>query len=372
MQHLKRPFLLLLSLPVLLLAGCGDNMPVNPCENDFDQQQLFSHLYSAVIAPAYIRLQQEVYELEVAGLAFVQDPDQDNLRLLRAEWKDAYLAWQRAEPFCFGPAEDVFLRASLNNFPVNANAVENAVQTGNYNFDNPETFDKGFPALDYLLFGLRETDAEIVAAFAGDTGYSVYLDALLQDMRQRTEQVTQAWTTEGYLDIFLSNTGTAAGSSLSLIINSLNEHYERTKRDRLGIPSGVLTLNLPNPDRVEAFYSGISAELAVAALEASQRFYLSFDEGAGADRTGLDDLLQYVDARKGDRSLDAVIQEQYSRAIEATRAIGDPLSEAVENDNAAVVNAYNEATRQVIHLKTDLPSVLCVAITYVDNPSDTD
>jgi hypothetical protein len=92
----------------------------------------------------------------------------------------------------------------------------------------------------------------------------------------------------------------------------------------------------------------------------------------GKNGVGLDDYLRTVGTMKGNETLDAVIQNQFTSALNALDALSNPLSETVNTNNAAVVNAYNELTKQLVYIKTDMPSVLCVAITYIDNPSDSD
>ncbi len=367
-----------LSLPLLcfllLLAGCNnDDTNTDPCANDFDQTGLFIHLADEVILPLYGDLQIKVSDLQQKTDNFSDNPNTTTLAILRTSWKTAYLAWERCEPFEFGPAADVFLRNSLNNFPVNAPAIDQNIQSGSYNFDNPEAYDKGFPALDYLLFGIGADDAAIVAKYTADplaANYRQYLLDLVTDIAERVTQTQDGWVS-GYRDVFVQNTGTAAGSSLSLVVNNLNEHYENIKRDRLGIPSGVLTLGFTNPDKTEAYYSGISAELALEAVTWSRRFYRGTNF-TGGENTGLDDFLNYIDATKNGKPLDVVIQEQYQAAIQAVSAITDPLSEAVDQDSETVIAAYNELTKQVVNLKTDMPTALCVSITYIDNPSDSD
>ena len=189
-------------------------------------------------------------------------------------------------------------------------------------------------------------------------------------MQSKVTQTHDTWK-NGYRDSFVTKTGTAAGNSLSQIINSWNENYELIKRNKIGVPSGVLDLNFPLADKVEAVYSGISSSLAVEALNASLSLYLGKGKD-GIDRVGLDDFLNEINAEKNEKTLDEVIQEQFANAINAVSALPDPLSEAIENDEMPTVLAYNEITKQVINIKTDLPSVLCISITYVDNPSDSD
>jgi len=368
-----RSFPLPLLFVLLLIAGCNNDNNTDPCANDFDQTGLFINLADQVILPIYGDLLTKVEDLQQKAGNFGNTPNATTLAILRNSWKTAYLAWQRAEPFEFGPAADVFLRNSLNNFPTNTQQIDQNIQSGSYDFDDPEAFDKGFPALGYLLYGIGADEAAIIARFTTDpaaAAYRQYLLDMVADIRERLTQTQDAWVA-GYRDVFIQNTGTAAGSSLSLIVNNLNEHYERIKRDRIGIPSGVLTLGFTNPDKTEAFYGGLSAELTLEAVTWSRRFYTGANF-TGSENTGLDDFLNHINATKDGKPLDVVIREQYQSAIQAVSAIQDPLSEAVDQDSETVITAYNELTKQVVNLKTDMPTALCVSITYIDNPSDSD
>jgi predicted lipoprotein len=362
MKHTLVFFLLPL---VLLFAACEDDSSSNPCESDFDQQALFLNTAENLIIPAYAKLESSSMTLDAAAQTFAEAPSTTSLEVLRAAFRSAYLDWQAVAQYEFGPAEERALRATLNNFPLNEQALESKVAAADYDFTNPNTFDKGFPALDYLLYGLGDgTESTIVSELSTDL-YADFLLAQTQFIAEAVSATHDAWT-GGYLSTFVDNTGTAAGSSLSLIINNLNEHYEMIKRDKIGVPSGVVTLGFTNPDEVEARYSGLSLDLAEAATEAAQLFY------TGGNGAGLDDYLEAVNATKEGESLNTRIQAQFGSALEALAKVNGPLREAVDEETEVVVTAYNELTKQIVNIKTDLPSVLCVAITYIDNPSDSD
>ncbi|MEQ8706506.1 MAG: imelysin family protein [Phaeodactylibacter sp.] len=372
MQLLKPVFTFVLTASVLLFSGCDSNMggTQSPCESDFDQQALFQHVVDALILPGYAALELSTQNLQTAASDFAQAPSPETLDEVRTAFQAAYLNWQDAAQYEFGPAEEVALRATLNNFPLNINALESRIVGGAYDFANPNTFDKGFPALDYLLYGLGDrTDGAIVAQFE-EAAYAEFLTAQTAFMAESVKRVHDAWK-NGYRDQFLVTTGTAAGASLSQIINGLNEHYEMIKRDKLGIPSGVVTLGFTNPDKVEAPYSGLSLALAQRALLAAEQFYLGVGRD-GQNGPGLDDYLEAVNATKEGESLNTRIQQQFDVAKAALAAVPAPLRTAVDENNDLAVTAYNEIARQIVNLKTDMPSVLCVAITYIDNPSDSD
>ena len=250
------------------------------------------------------------------------------------------LDWQRVAQFEFGPAEKVFLRNSLNNFPLNEEALEINIQSESFNADNPETYDKGFPALDYLLY--KDDFMTTLAFYQSPTAelHKRYLTKVINDIHSRIAQTYKGWM-EGYADTFINNTGTAAGSALSLIINNLNQNYELIKREKIGIPSGVLTLGFQNPKLVEAYYSGLSVHLATAALKAAEDLYLGKSEPE-TNGTGLDDYLQQIGVKKEDQFLDELIQQQFQSALIALSELKHPISEEVEHNQSAVQTAYNE------------------------------
>lgn len=359
---------------ILLFSACDEDKGGNPCQSDFDQVSLYANVADNIIIPGYNRLSSELFNLQLANDLFAQNPGLSQLINLRNAFVSAYTQWQWVAQFEFGPAEQQMLRSRFNNFPVNAQEVEAKVQLGDFSLNNPDTYDKGFPALDYLLYGIAETDNQILNLLSnpGQMGYQNYISAIIEDMEQRSLAVLKAWQEEGYRESFIENTGTAAGASLSLLINNLNAHYEIIKRDKIGIPSGVTTLGITFPEKVEGFYSGLSLSLAEEALKAAEGLYRGRNTQSGADGPGLDDYLQAVNATKEGQNLSSLIKNQFQKALEALAQAEPPLSTAIESNNEVVVNAYNEITRQLVNLKTDMPSVLCVSITYVDNASDSD
>ena len=67
-----------------------------------------------------------------------------------------------------------------------------------------------------------------------------------------------------------------------------------------------------------------------------------------------------------------MIKNQFTAAKNALAALTGKLSDEVTNNTSVVETAYNELSKQVVNIKTDMPSVMCISITYVDNPSDSD
>lgn len=356
-------FILLISL--CFLAACSDENTVEtPCQFEYNRQQLFSDLADKLILPGYNQLEESLTELQGAVNDLEQDPSQAALETVETRFITAWRQWQQVAQFGFGPAETEALRSSLNPFPTNESAIDAHLASGSWDLNVPMTFDKGFPALDYLLFG-EGSRVETLAFFQNDPHALAFLAENVDFMLQKVEVVKNAWD-NNYRSTFINNTGTAAGSSLSLVVNSLNEHYEMIKRDKLGIPLGVNTLGIPNPEQVEAPHSGLSLELLALALDASEDYFLGFGG------QGLDDYLDAAGAQKDGQDLSELIEAQYQQARASLGAVDGELKEAVTEDVDDANAAYEELTRVIPLIKTDMPSMICVAITYIDNPSDSD
>ena len=85
---------------------------------------------------------------------------------------------------------------------------------------------------------------------------------------------------------------------------------------------------------------------------------------------GLDDYLQAINEEG--KTLDSNIQAQFTAAKSSLNTLSDPLSNDVINNNSAVISAYNELSKILVNIKTNMPSLMCISITYIDNASDSD
>lgn len=365
-QQMKTSYLslqLFALLSLLLAFGCQDDEDGsgNACGGNFDQTAMLTAYADNLFVPQFNELKADADALLASTNDFLETTDATNLARVRADIQSLYLSYVENEMLQLGPAEDVDLQAVMNPFPVNEDAVEELMNTG---FENHVFgFDRGLPALEYLFFGPFD-DTQLISRFENrnfNTRNRNYLSFVVGSMQEAVATVSEAWN-GNYRTDFIANTGTAAGSSVSQLVNALNEQWERTKRDRLGIPAGIATLGITNPETVEAPYLGNSLELLSTTIQGSKRMF----------QAGLDDYLDAVNAQKSGTPLSTLINTQYDLGAAAVAGLPSPLSNTVDEMPDAVANAYAELVRNIVLMKTDMPSVLCVAITYVDNPSDSD
>ncbi len=362
----------------LFLAGaftaCGDK-GTELKKDGFDRKALLTNVGNKLIAPGYLAFNAAATELHAAAGQFAASPDAASLGTLQNKLKDAYRAYQSVAPFEFGPAEQELIRANLNTFPTDVSQINANLGAGTYDLGTASNLDaKGFPALDYLLFGLGADADAVVGQYTTDADAArrkKYLTDLTQEIKAKAEKVHTAWSAAGgnYLNTFVNADGTDQGSSLGLLVNQLNWEYELLKNAKIGIPLGKKTLGTPLPENVEAYYSGMSAELARLSLQTLENVYFGKDK-SGNNGTGLDDYLVSLNARRGETTLAEAIAGQFQTAKSKLAAVGDPLAGTIRSNAGPVNEAYAEIQRGVVLLKSDLPSQLGVLITYQDNDGD--
>ena len=304
---------------------------------------------------------------------FALAPDVQSLITLRNQLQQTWLKWQFVAHFHFGPVEDEELRPFLNNFPVFSQRVEQTLDSSSYNLSDPYyAYSRGFPAIEYLVYGTDTNSSQTIDRFTTDSKASqrLQLAANIIDLIQlKANNVYEAWTpTMGnYRQTFISNLGVSNGSSISLLVNAFNQSYEYIKNNRLGNPVGAKTGYFADPNTVEALYSKESLPLLLNAV-ATSRFLF---EG-GTDALGLDDFLDATNAQKGGMLLSSLIKTQYSMITDGLTQVNNSLYELVLNDPSTSQAIYADIQNMVIYLKTDLPAALCISIVYNDNVDDGD
>ena len=330
-----------------------------------------------IIIPGYQSLATSVNSLDSAITDFNASPNSTKLSNVQILFKTAYTAWVSVSQFnYFGPASDNLPPLSgLDKFPADTVTIKNNI-SGNPGTVNINSYAnqsaKGFAALDYLLF---DNSAGLINSYTTDANAAnrkQYLAIVSTDIKTETDNVLNGWLSS-YNTTFMTGTGTSVSSSLGLVINSLDQEVDILKNYRLGVPLGAVLVSTSgtNPTQVEAYYSGISSQLMLTQVKAMEGLYL----GTGANGNGLG-LSNYV--KESSRlynsyngvSLDNAITSQFATVIADLQMVPDPLSQTIQTNAAPATKAFTDIQQLLLLLKTDMPSLLAVAITYGDNDGD--
>jgi len=331
-----------------------------------------------IVIPSYEIFQTKLGIMATSAEEFASAPSEALLQQLREDWVNAYIEYQNVELFEFGPADKYILRNYFNIYPADVSGIEENISDPSANLQVPDAYPRqGFPALDYLINGVGNSDLEIVGFYTDETSGSArinYLSTVIARMEERLENVISEWPS--YRETFISKTGLDIGSSTGLVVNAFVLEYERYVRSgKIGIPAGVMVVTggIPQPDKVEAFYKkDISKILALTAHGAARRFFNGEARETGEDGPSFKSYLDALEAKDETSGvlLSTIINNQFELIETKIEVLPDNFHSAVQNENEAMVEAYDAMQALVRYLKVDMTSAMSVTITYTDNDGD--
>jgi hypothetical protein len=360
-------------LTLFVVWSCSDSGPSGPNVDNFDREAVLENWADNIVIPAFTNFSETTDQLHASAEAFEAEPTQERLDNLRERWRTAYLAFQHVSMFEMGQAMDLRYRENLNIYPTDAAEIESSISSGTYNLTLPSLSNsQGFPALDYMLHGVADSDAGILAVYTGSDAdkYLGYLTDLTERIDGLTGEVLENWTS-GYRDIFVSNSGNGANSSLDMMVNDYIFYYEKSLRaGKIGIPAGVFS-GSPLSSHVEAYYSdGLSKALFNEALTASINFFNGVHFGNDTSGQSLSDYLDYLNTMKEGTDLSQLINDQFETARQQGQMLNDDFAAQVEADNTMMLATYDELQQNVVYMKVDMLQALNINVDYVDADGD--
>lgn len=189
---MKKTILAAVSLLMIWACSSDDSSDTDAIQNDdFDRSAMLVNWADNIIIPAYEDLNTKLGTLVSEKDVFIAEPNAANLESLRTAWKEAYKVWQHVEMFNVGMAENTNYIFQMNVYPTNIEDINSNIESQDYNLSSVNNNDAvGFPALDYMLYGLAESDAEIIEVYtsAADSGKrKTYLSDLTDQMKTLTQ-----------------------------------------------------------------------------------------------------------------------------------------------------------------------------------------
>lgn len=364
-QQVMKPYLYLSILFCLsLLMGCNDTE--NGPEVTFDRAEMLENMADNIILPRLQAFQSEATELHAAVNAFAQDVNAENLAAARSAWADAAEDWQYVSAFGFGPGDLSLgpIGSVLGTFPADASAIEQAIAAQDFSLNNFRRDVRGLYALEYLLYGPQPNQDNTLSFYQASEGAArlAYLQAVSDNLNTNTGQVVSEWQS-GYRSSFIENDGTSAGSSAAQLFNAFSQDFEVLKNFKVGLPAGNRSgQTSAEPTKVEAYYSGMSRQL----LDDHFNSVVSLWEGG--DGPGFREYLLSVE---GGPALVQATEEQIIQVEQDLASLPDePLSQLIEQDAASVDNLYTELQKLTRFFKSDMSSLLGIAITYNSGDGD--
>jgi predicted lipoprotein len=352
---MKKIFIL---IPFLyLLWSCGSSEEVG---SGFDRKTMLTLYADEFIIPTFAELKQQTAQLNSSIQKLSFQPTLENLTLAQTDWKQTMLVWQKANGFNFGPASDQFgkLDQNIAIFPISPEKIEQFVAKGDTALQNFDRDSRGLMGVEYLLFG--DSQAEVIAKLSGTR--AAYLRSISADVAKRVASVSDKWAQ--YRSEFLASTGTDGGSSASLLYNEFVGNFESIKNFKVGLPLGKRPgQTQPEPARVEAFYSGMTSELI------KRNFASTLALWEGKNAAGWKTYLENV---VGGKELIAATLVQIQATQKAIDALPNdvPFSVLCQEGDKLAENAHTELQKLTRFFKSDMSSLLGIAITYQSGDGD--
>lgn len=365
--------IIIVALAVIACSSSDDSNPGTSSDN-FNRQTLLVNWADNIIIPAFQDLNAKLTELVNTKDAFVATPNQANLEALRTDWLNAYKVWQYLEMFDIGQAEAINYGFQMNIYPTSITDIENNIANGTYDLTHPNNNDAvGFPAMDYMLYGLAETDTAILDTYITNDnaiGYRTYLSDLVDQMKLLTETVLNNWTSV-YRDQFVNSTSNTATSSTNKLTNDFIYYYEKGLRaNKIGIPAGIFSTD-PLPEKVEGFYhSTVSKTLALEALDAVQDFFNGRSYNGVTIENSFKAYLDYLNIVKNGEDLSTLINNQLNLARTKLQDLDANFTNQITVDNSKMTEAYDELQKVVVLFKVDMVQAFNISVDYVDADGD--
>lgn len=369
----KAYLILLLSLSVLLtmLTGCADDQVSEPDTDGFDRTAMLGNWADNLIMPGYVDYVDALKDLVREAETFIADAQTENLAGVHEAWRKAYNNWQNVSMFEIGKAETIGLRDYTNTYPTNTTEIDEFISTGSFNLQLPSTrMAQGFPAIDYLLYGIEDDDLSIIQRFDNGSNEGKLLIAYCERLLDISSEVLNDWES-GYRDAFVQNDGSDGNSSVNKLMNDFMFYFERSLRaGKVGIPAGVFS-STALPDKVEGFYSKeYSRQLLLTALDRVVRFYNGLHHKGDTSGPGVDDYLNFLQSISGAEQLSSEINHQIALAIEQAEKLSEDLTSQIVSDNVAMLKLYDELQKCVVLMKVDMFQAMNIKVDFVDADGD--
>ena len=359
----------------LLLVRCGGSDDDSSNDGEvkpvaYDRGKMLVHWADKIIIPAHNAFKLTLTDLDTSTKTFVVSPDQSNLDDLRSKWLLSYKSWQHIEMFDIGKSEEIYFKSKMNVYPIDKTWLDNNIEKGTYDLENANNYSsQGFPAIDYMLYGIGADDTAILNKYTANNSFTNYLTDLVNKMVSTTDLVINDWT--NYRATFVGSTDNTASSSVNKLTNDFIYYYEKGLRaNKVGIPAGVFS-GAPLKGNVEAFYKkDVSKDLLLEAMDASIKFFNGTSYDGVSSGPSLKSYLTHLNSTKGGATLSSLVATKLETAKSQINSLSNNFVSQIESDNNKMLTAYDAIQAVVVLLKVDMLQAFNINVDYTDADGD--
>lgn len=358
-----------LMLIAVVLFSCSKKTEDVAAGADFSRTDMLKQTSDNLILPSLALLQSSVTFLEVATDTFNHNKTEANLLAMQNAWKLAATDWQSLAPFDFSPSKQTTLdlHVNLGTFPIDSAAVES------YTKSNAGD-QRGFYAMEVLLFPSNKTNAQIVASF--DQARIDHLNWLTAQAKDKLKRAKSDW--DANYSTFISDNTNNAGSSITYLFNawlSPTGGYESIKNYKVGQPMGlnicstngvpgVCVFGTKDSRRLEGFRSGISLELIKIHWSQIKKVWHGEPKG----------FQEYLETVSGGAQTITQTQEDIVN-VDAKLALiptSQTLGQTIHSDaqSPLVKDLFEAFVKNTRNFKSELVSKLGMSLTYTSGDGD--
>ena len=192
---------------------------------------IINNYVDKVVLPTYADLKEQNSKLYDVVSTFQASPSDANFKAVADQWLVARAPWETSEAFLFGPVDDKGLDPNMDSWPLDASAIANILNSGN--FDNLNWSDgdsdedieakqgiRGFHTLEFLTFyegkartlndkAIDNTDQYLVYTSANAKSWGNYMKQVAYLLKKDATDLYNYWTVEykngkSYAELFKS------------------------------------------------------------------------------------------------------------------------------------------------------------------------
>lgn len=365
----------------LSLAG-GSLLFTSACDikpqEDADRQQVLRDLVANVMVPTYGDLADATAALTRATTALRQAPSTQTLAAAQQAYRTARAHLEASQAFWYGPADDPAVTSGIiDATPLDGPKADGpkleALIAGTGGVTPADVgrlgaAQRGFPALEYLLFDTLVGDSVLLERFTSAPRRAELAESIAADLAAKCQAVASGWSgPEGYARALSeagvdSTTFRTQAEGIDKVVTGLVALTEVMVMRKLAKPLGAET-GVSRPELEEAPHSDLSLEDLRNNLLGIQAVYT----GQRGDKKGMG-LAEPVRAMNPKYAED--FEQALAGAFAALDAVPPPLRVALVSNRPAVEALLN-AVRAVRHaIIMELASALGASIGF--GFSDTD